>query len=161
ALPVVVLFSMVSSALAANPELSNTGLEQRVDFWKKVYTQYGENDLIIHDLFHVNLIYGVATDDDVTSKVAATKGTLREMRAALATPDTFSPEARQIAESIAALGLPLTDALLADLVDSVHTQRGIKERFRDGIVRSGRHVEEFRGTLKSAGVPEELSLLPL
>jgi membrane-bound lytic murein transglycosylase D len=161
ALPVVVLFSMVSSALAANPELSSAGLEQRVDFWKKVYTQYGENDLIIHDLFHVNLIYGVANDDDVTSKVAATKGTLREMRAALETPDTFSPEARQIAESIAALGLPLTDALLADLLDSVHTQRGIKERFRDGIIRSGRHVEEFRETLKKAGVPQELALLPL
>src|ERR1700752_3340653 len=93
------LFSMVSSAFAANPELSNTGLEQRVDFWKKVYTQYGENDLVIHDLFHVNLIYDVASDDDVTSKAAAVKATLREMRAALATPEAFSPEARQIAES--------------------------------------------------------------
>jgi membrane-bound lytic murein transglycosylase D len=152
---------MVSSALAANPELARAGLEQRVDFWKKVYTQYGENDLIIHDMFHVNLIYGVATDDDVTSKVAAVKGTLREMRSALETPDTFSPEAKQIAESIAAQGLQLTDALLADLLSNVHTQRGIKERFRDGIVRSGRHVEEFRETLKKSGVPEELALLPL
>jgi hypothetical protein len=68
ALPVVVLFSFVSSAFAANPELSNAGLEQRVDFWKKVYTQYGENDLIIHDVFHVNLIYGVASDDDVNTR---------------------------------------------------------------------------------------------
>jgi len=161
ALPVVVLFSMVSSAFAANPELPSNGLEQRVDFWKKVYTQYGENDLVIHDVFHVNLIYGVATDDDVTSKVADVKTTLREMRAALQTPDAFSPEAKQVAESIAALGMPLTDALLADLLDNVHTQRGIKERFRDGIVRSGRHVGEFRETLKRAGVPEELALLPL
>jgi membrane-bound lytic murein transglycosylase D len=152
---------MVSSALAANPELASAGLEQRVDFWKKVYTQYGENDLIIHDMFHVNLIYGVATDDDVTAKVAAVKGTLREMRSALETPDAFSPEARQIVESIAAQGLQLTDALLADLLSNVHTQRGIKERFRDGIVRSGRHVEEFRETLKKSGVPEELALLPL
>jgi membrane-bound lytic murein transglycosylase D len=160
-LPVVVLFSMVSAAFAANPELSNAGLEQRVDFWKKVYTQFGEDDLIIHDLYHVNLIYGVATDDDVSSKTAAIKTTLREMRAALATPDEFSPEARQIAESVAAQGLTLTDALLADLLGSVHTQRGIKERFRDGIIRSGRHVGEFRDTLKRAGVPEELALLPL
>ena len=50
ALPVLVsLFAMVSAAFAANPELSSAGLEQRVDFWKKVFTQYGENDLIIHD----------------------------------------------------------------------------------------------------------------
>src|SRR5215471_4636490 len=135
-LPAVVLFTLVSSAFAANPELTGTGLEQRVDFWKKVYTQYGENDLIIHDLFRVNLIYDVATDDDVSAKVADVKATLREMRAGLETPEVFSPEAKQIAVSIAAQGLPLTDAVLADLLSNVHTQRGIKERFRDGIVRS-------------------------
>ena len=51
-LPVLIgLFAMVSSAFAANPELSSAGLEQRVDFWKKVYTQYGQDDIIIHDLF--------------------------------------------------------------------------------------------------------------
>ena len=161
ALPVVVLFSLVSSAFAANPELSSAGLEQRVDFWKKVYTLYGENDLVIHDVFHVNLIYGVATDDDVNSKVLAVKATLREMRDALQTPDAFSPEAKQIEASIAAQGLQLTDSLLEDLLVSVHTQRGIKERFRDGIIRSGRHVEEFRETLKKSGVPAELALLPL
>jgi len=161
ALPVVVLFSLVSSAFAANPELTSAGLEQRVDFWKKVYTLYGENDLVIHDVFHVNLIYGVATDDDVNSKVLAVKATLREMRDALQTPDAFSPEAKQIEASIAAQGLQLTDSLLEDLLVSVHTQRGIKERFRDGIIRSGRHVEEFRETLKKSGVPEELALLPL
>src|SRR6185503_12660436 len=43
ALPVFVsLFAAVSVASAANPELTSEGLEQRVDFWKKVYTQYGE-----------------------------------------------------------------------------------------------------------------------
>src|SRR5688572_6861138 len=161
-LPVLVsLFAMGSAAFAANPELSSAGLEHRVDFWKKVFTQYGENDLIIHDLYRVNLIYGVATDDDVRSKVSDVKSVLREMRAGLESPESFSAEAKQIAESIAAQGITLTDALLADLIENVHTQRGIKERFRDGIIRSGRHVEEFRETLRKVGVPEELALLPL
>src|SRR4029434_8272057 len=47
------------------------------------------------------------------------------------------------------------------LIRNVHTQRGIKEQFRDGIVRSGRHVSEFREILTKAGVPEELAFLPL
>ena len=160
-LPVLVSLFAVSSAFAANPDLPSAGLEQRVDFWKKVFTQYGENDLILHDLYRVNLIYGVASDDDVSAKLTAVKDTLREMRANLQTPETFSPEATQIAESIAAQGITLTDSLLADLVSNVHTQRGIKERFRDGVVRSGRHVAEFREILKKSGVPEELALLPL
>jgi membrane-bound lytic murein transglycosylase D len=37
---------------------------------------------------------------------------------------------------------------------------GIKERFRDGIIRSGRYVEQFRQIMASQGVPSELALLP-
>ena len=161
-LPMLVsLFAVTSSAFAANPELSSAGLEQRVDFWKKVFTQYGENDIIIHDLYRVNLIYDVAADEDISSKLASVKDTLREMRAGLDSPETFSPAATQIAESIAAQGLTLSDSLLADLLSTVHTQRGIKERFRDGVIRSGRHVAEFREILSKHNVPEELALLPL
>jgi membrane-bound lytic murein transglycosylase D len=155
------LFAAVSAAYAANPALSSEGLEQRVDFWKKVYTLYGENDVIIHDLYRVNLIYDVASDQDVQSRKAAVQATLREIRAGVDAPETFSPEATKIVESIAAQGIPLTAALIDDLLKNIHTQRGIKEQFREGIIRSGRHVEEFRQTLKRAGVPEELALLPL
>jgi membrane-bound lytic murein transglycosylase D len=155
------LFTMVSAAFAANPELSNTGLEQRVDFWKKVYTQFGEDDLIIHDLIRVNLIYGVASDDDVKSKISGVQALLREIRSGLDALDTLSPEAQQVRASIEAQGLSLTPAVLDDLMRNVHTQRGVRERFREGVVRSGRHVEEFRQTLKKIGVPEELALLPL
>ena len=161
-LPVLIgLFATVSSAFAANPELSSAGLEQRVDFWKKVYTQYGQDDIIIHDLYRVNLIYDVANDDDIRSKTAAAQATLREIRAGLEMPEAFSPEARTIRDAIAAQGIPLTASLLDDLIRNVHTQRGIKERFREGIIRSGRHVEEFRDTFKKLAVPEELALLPL
>jgi peptidoglycan lytic transglycosylase D len=162
AVPVFVsLFVGVSLASAANPELTSAGLEQRVDFWKKVYTQYGEDDVIIHDLYRVNLIYGVATDADLRSQLAATQATLREIRSGIDTPEEFSDEAKQITESIAAQGISLTAALVDDLIRNVHTQRGVKEQFREGIIRSGRHVDEFRETLRKIGVPEELALLPL
>src|SRR5262245_55444680 len=129
-IPVVVsLFVGVSAAAAANPEFASAGLEQRVDFWKKVYTQYGEDDIIIHDLYRVNLIYDVATDADVKSKLAATQATLRELRGSLDSLDTLSPEAKQITESIAAQGIGLTTSLVDDLLRNVHTQRGVKEQF--------------------------------
>lgn len=162
AIPVVVsLFVGVSAAAAANPELTSTGLEQRVDFWKKIYTQYGEDDVIIHDLYRVNLIYDVATDSDLKAKLSATQTTLRELRDGLDSPDTLSPEAKYIRESIAAQGIELTASLVDDLIRNVHTQRGVKEQFREGVIRSGRHVDEFRETLKKLDVPEELALLPL
>lgn len=155
------VFAVVSTAFAAGPEFSSEGLEPRVDFWKKIYTQYGQDDLVIHDTYRVNLIYDVATDDDVRVKTAAVRDTLLDIRANLQTPENFSPEAQKTAAAITAQGIPLTTDELDALIANVHTQRGIKERFRTGIIRSGAHVETFREILSRSGVPEDLALLPL
>jgi len=157
----IAMLAIVSPAFATNPELTSEGLEQRIDFWKKIYTQYGKDDIVIHDVLRVNLIYDVATDDDYPEKMLATQATLREIRAGLDTPEAFSPEAKLIADAIVAQGISLNTAELDALIGNIHTQRGIKEQFRDGIVRSGRHVDSFREILRRSGVPEELALLPL
>jgi membrane-bound lytic murein transglycosylase D len=157
----IALLVVVPTAYAITPELPSQGLEQRIDFWKKIYTQYGKDDIVIHDSFLVNLIYDVADDDNYPERTVAIQAALREIRAGLETPEVFTPEAKQIADAIAAQGVTLTTDAIDALISNVHTQRGIKEQFRDGIIRSGRHVEEFRGILRKNGVPEELALLPL
>jgi len=75
----IAMLAIVSPAFATNPELTSEGLEQRIDFWKKIYTQYGKDDIVIHDVLRVNLIYDVATDDDYPEKMLATQATLREI----------------------------------------------------------------------------------
>ena len=141
--------------------MPSQGLENRIEFWKKVYTQYGENDIIIHDRIHVNLIYDVAAKGEQSSHIAAVQQALDEIRGNLATPENLSPSAKQIRDQIVANGVPLTDSALADLTDNVHTQLGIKERFRDGVIRSGRYVETFQQVFESEGLPADLALLPL
>jgi len=157
----VLMLGVVSSSFAQETELARKGLEQRVDFWKKVYTQYGKDDVIIHDSYYVNLIYDVATDDDARAKMAAVRDTLQELRAGLDKPESWSEGTTRIAAAITAQGIPLTTASLNDLLGNLHTQLGVKERFRDGIVRSGKYVDDFRQIIKAAGVPEDLALLPL
>src|SRR5262245_33372319 len=102
AFPVFVSLFVATAAFAANPELPSAGLEDRVDFWRKVYTQYGENDIVIHDAFRVNLIYNIATEDNLNSNMAAVRDTLREIRDKVNTPEEFGPEAKSIAEAIVA-----------------------------------------------------------
>src|SRR5213593_1799632 len=157
----VAVLARAAPAIAEESELASTGLENRVDFWKKVYTQYGENDVIIHDRVHVNLIYDVATDSDQASKISAIERALDEVRNNLETPDALSPAAQQIRDTIAAYGLPLTASVLQDLRSNVHTQLGIKERFRQGVIRSGRYVDAFQQIFATQGLPEQLALLPL
>ena len=157
----VFLAAMASPLLASNPALPKEGLEQRIEFWKKVYTQYGADDVVIHDRIYVNLIYDVATNATQYDKAVNVKQALREIRDNLDSRENFTPTETAIVESIVAQGLELTPDLIDDLLDNIHTQQGIKERFRDGVVRSGRYVEQFRRIMASQGVPEELALLPL
>ncbi len=155
------ILALAAPAIAERAELPGEGLEKRVDFWKKVYTQYGEDDVIIHDRVQVNLIYDVATESDQSSKIATVERALDEIRNNLDTPEDLSPAAKQIRDAVAGYGLPLSASVLQELRDNVHTQRGIKERFRQGIIRSGRYVDGFQGIFTKQGLPEELALLPL
>ncbi len=148
-------------AIAGPSDLPTQGLESRVEFWKKVFTQYGEDDVIVHDRLHVNLIYDVATRADQSGKIAAVRQALDEIRNNLATPENLSVTGQQIQSVISAEGITLTAESLADLRDNVHTQSGIKERFRQGVIRSGRYVEAFQEIFEKQGVPSEIALLPL
>lgn len=160
---VVAVLALVSPAVAERLELPSQGLENRIEFWKKVYTQYGMDDVIIHDRIHVNLIYDVAAKGEQNSKITTVQQALDEIRNNLATPESpesLSPFAQQIRDAVMANGVSLTDSALAELRDNVHTQLGIKERFRDGVVRSGRYVESFQLIFEKQGIPTEIALLP-
>jgi membrane-bound lytic murein transglycosylase D len=157
---IVAVLALASPAFAERVELPSQGLENRIEFWKKVYTQYGMDDVIIHDRIHVNLIYDVAAKGDQDSKITLVQQALDEIRNNLATPENLSTYAMQIRDAVMANGVPLTDAALADLHNNVHTQLGIKERFRDGVIRSGRYVEAFQQIFEKQGIPTEIALLP-
>ena len=158
---IIAILALAAPAIAEQTEFSSAGLENRVDFWKKVYTHYGEDDIIIHDRVRVNLIYDVATESDQASKFSAVERALDEVRNNLETPEALSPAARLILDAVVAYGLPVTASVMQELSDNVHTQRGIKERFRQGVIRSGRYIDSFQQIFAKQGLPQELALLPL
>ncbi len=158
---IAAMLALAMPAMAERLDLPSEGLESRVEFWKKVFTQYGKDDLIIHDRFHVNLIYDVANGENVKSRAGAVESALDEIRRNLDAPESLSLMARQIAGAILSQGLSITPPLLDSLRNNIHTQRGIKERFRQGIIRSGRYIASFQEILRSEGVPETIALLPL
>ena len=158
---VIVALALAFPVLAEPVDLPTQGLESRVEFWKKVYTQYGKDDVIIHDRLHVHLIYDVAGEYDVDSKVNSVKSALNEIRLNLGSWENLSFVAQQVRAAIFANGLSLSESVLMDLRANIHTQRGIKERFRDGIIRSGRYIDSFQGIFEKQGLPTRIALLPL
>ena len=161
ALILLLLLIVAAPAFAINPALPTEGLEQRIEFWKKVYTRYGAEDLIIHDRIYVNLIYGVAARADLSPKITEIQDALREIQSKPEAPKNLSSTAAQIYKSIVAQDLTVSSSLIDKLGARIHIQMGIKERFRGGIIRSGRYVDKFREIMKDHGLPTELALLPL
>ena len=158
---ILVVLALAIPGLPQSTELPKQGLEGRVEFWKKVYTQYGADDVIIHDRINVNLIYDVASEDNVDSKLRIVKSALSEIQSSLTTPENLGDTARQISDAIMSSGLSLSESTLIELRDNIHTQRGIKERFREGIIRSGRYIDSFQSIFERQGLPTKIALLPL
>jgi membrane-bound lytic murein transglycosylase D len=148
-------------AWAEIPGFPEDGLADRIAFWEKVFTIYGEDDLIIHDRERVDLIYAVVKEDQRRTGERQVRSLLSEVRSKISTPDELSPDARRLYDAIEADGVRMRAGDIAVLQGRLHIQRGIKERFRDGVVRSGRYLEYFQSVFESEGVPPIIALLPL
>jgi membrane-bound lytic murein transglycosylase D len=108
------------------------GLEHPVEFWKKIFTEYSNSQLVFFDPLDMAMIYEVL---DVGE----------ENR----TPEYITGERERIA---AAHGVDL---------ERVRAQRGIKERTATGLKRSGRYIAQMQQIFRDRGLPVELTYLPI
>lgn len=108
------------------------GLEPAVEFWKKVFSEFGASQLIYFDPLDMSRIYEV-TEVGVENR----------------SNEYINAERERIA---AAHGVD---------VERVKAQRGIKERTAAGIKRSGRYLAQIRQIFIDRGLPPELTYLPI
>ncbi len=158
----VVLVTLQAHSFAELPTgFPSKGLEDRIAFWEKIFTVYGADDYVIHDNFRVNLIYEIATEKTRRARVRAVRNTLTEVGRKISAPETMGVAARRLYDRIAETDVKLTAGNIAVLRQRVHAQRGIKERFRDGVIRSGGYLQYFERVFEEVGVPTVITLLPL
>jgi membrane-bound lytic murein transglycosylase D len=108
------------------------GLEHRVEFWKKIFTEYSTSQLVFFDLLDMSMIYEVL-----------------EVGEESRTPEYITSERERIA---AINGVDL---------ERVRAQRGIKERTAAGLKRSGRYIAQMQQIFRDRGLPVELTYLPI
>jgi len=108
------------------------GLENAVEFWKRVFTEYSSAQLIFFDPFDMSRIYEV---QDVGED---------------SRPKQYISE--EIARIAAAHGVDS---------DRVKAQRGIKERTAAGIKRSGKYIAQMQQIFREQELPAEIAYLPI
>lgn len=154
------------------------GLEPQVEFWKKIFATYSTRQIVIHDALYLDRIYEVldfqdladsgASDGEVAAYAQETARSEKErIRAVLMRlhqlrpdPRTLSAEERRIWALFADVNNP-SKFLEAAADDRIRSQAGLRERFAAGIEVSRRYLPEMEAIFRRAGLPIELTRLPL
>jgi membrane-bound lytic murein transglycosylase D len=142
-------------------------IKPNVDFWTKIYTEYPTDRGVIHDRRYLNRIYGVIKLEDPDraggrkinrQRIKKAKKKYKTiLRKFLQGKKPSGPLEKQVADFFG------PDAKKADFRSAIYNircQTGQKNRFRDGIIRSGAYLEQIKKIFRDAGLPEDLCYLP-
>ena len=142
-------------------------ISTNVAFWEKVYSTYSVNTSIIHDQHYLNRIYAtVALLEDGfpnarklnSRKIKQVKKHISSILLKLAkNPHPKTREEKRIAALFSA---GASSSAYRQAAENIRAQTGLKERFREGVVRSGAYMNELRKIFRAYGLPEELAYLP-
>ena len=178
------LFLLFSSSLLGAGSFSldqisssfpSKGFEDEVEFWKEIFTEYGDREVLIHDQNDVRLIYEVVRfakgvrDDDVEYKRQHKELEKREkqwqqlfeeIRRYGSDSEKLTGKHKKIIRLLESHGYSPSSQLLRELGRNIRAQRGIKEKFREGLIRSGQYLSKIETIFQAYGLPTELALLP-
>ncbi len=151
------------------------GLVAPVEFWKKVFAEYSENQVVIHDDAYLDKIYTVidlrplaaSGADDETLRRERHRRQQQELNrvdAALArlarggfSPEDLDEKERAIWEMFRDVDGPRK---FTQARERVRAQQGVRERFRRGLEISRRYLPYMEEIFRREGLPVELTRLP-
>jgi membrane-bound lytic murein transglycosylase D len=142
-------------------------VEPNFHFWVEIYTKYPTTKGILHDSRDLNIVYAVLDlwppDRHGARKVnrkrikAAKEKYKKILERAARNAALQDPEATQVAGLFGPNAVPGT---FRSATHHIRCQIGQKDRFRQGLVRSGAYIDEIKGIFRSHGLPEDLAYLP-
>jgi membrane-bound lytic murein transglycosylase D len=151
------------------------GFEREIAFWKKVFAEYGSKEVIFHDTKDLRLIFHV---EKFQRKIEGNSAEARRQRKLLKKRAKeigilfdeirrYGPKStrlnqrhREIIVTLKEAGYQVTPKLLQRLKADLRFQRGVRDKFREGLIRSGRYERKVVETFSAYGLPTELSALP-
>ena len=170
--PTVLPALAIALALAATPTPTSSaeelpvpeGLRTEIDFWKRVFGEAGRDRRLVHDSLYVGVVYGEISLENLSPSARrnAIRRAVRDYRNVLTRladhrPGKLSEKEQRVLD---AWGPDPSRATLQAAAGRLRVQQGMAERFKEGLIRSGRWREHILKTLKEHGVPEGVAALP-
>jgi membrane-bound lytic murein transglycosylase D len=139
-------------------------IQENVKFWVDVFATYGVRDFIVHDRDQVNRVYQVihlpGDGDPTREEVANINDYLKSKYAtALNHLATGQPPANTEEQHIADMFKGEPSSAYAAAAQNLRVQQGLRERFREGLLRSKYYRPTMERIFRGAGLPPELVTL--
>ncbi len=163
--------AVASDVFPRPPELAH-----KIAFWRSVFGEYSQHQIILHDRKNVSVVYKVLDFTDVVDLLDDTelrmhkrrieeqeKTALRSLMLRLADDPSergLDDEARSIRNTLKTHGL-LKPERLREIAEDLRGQAGLREKTEAAIMRSGRYLPYMEKVFADAGLPVELTRLPL
>jgi len=139
-------------------------IKPNVAFWKKIYTEVSLTEGLLHDKEYPMIIYkkvtiGKATGRRRTNIIRKYKKQVEASLTALNTlPETeWSSQEREIQKMFL---IHASEKELRGADNRIRFQQGQKERYLEGIRRSGMYMDTIRAIFKEYNIPMRLCYLP-
>jgi membrane-bound lytic murein transglycosylase D len=143
-------------------------LRTAVAFWMRVYLEVTTQGGLLHDSRHLGVVYETLRFESNQSSRSRQKHVdkhRRQWRNALRAMAKGRAPSNQDEETVLRLlelelGRPPTSSDLHRASNRVRFQLGQRDKFRDGIIRSGAYESVMRSIFREDGLPEDLAILP-
>ncbi len=141
-------------------------IKKNVRFWEDVYSSYSLNEAVIHDSDDLSIVYEIIPLLDNAIPGAQNRNSSTEKRARkkyssilkkLSKNKPANNEEKRIAALFSGVS---SQKKIAAAARKIRSQRGVRERFSQGVIRSGAYLPEMRKIFRSYGLPEDLVYLP-
>ena len=142
-------------------------IKPNVDFWVNIFTKYSKAHGVIHDINNLSIVYEVVPLDPSETVCAANTNkriktaTIRKYREILLKLSKgivpLSDEETRVSALFGKTARPGDFELAAS---NIRCQTGLSKEFKEGLMRAGAVLDEFKRIFKSHGLPEDLVYLP-
>lgn len=142
-------------------------IKPNVDFWINIFTKYSKSHGVIHDINNLAIIYEVVTLDPSetdfaakTNKTVKTAATRKYKEILLKLAKGTAPLSDEEIRVSALFGKTATPADFELAASNIRCQTGLSKEFKEGLIRAGAVLDEFKRIFKFYGLPEDLVYLP-
>jgi len=138
------------------------GLERDVRFWERIFSEFTPDQCVIHDTWHLDIIYAVkrVPDGDSRRRQKLVKGYLRQVRQALTGLGSRGRPANALERKVfsAVPAKHRNRAFFREAAERVRCQRGVD--LQPSLARSTRYMPMIKRVLRNQNLPSDLAYLP-